>query len=136
MTFIDPVELTVEVLKSKGHQDVNSDKLEARALSSPEYILVSEATGSVPHIRYADRPSIQILVYSNLGFAESRKKSYQILNELQDAQGQVFENGGIHRVITVIRPSRQDVNGLPFGVGRTLTQVDYILSNLEKWSLA
>ena len=135
MTIIDPVKLVVEILTSLGHTEVHSDRITARSLSSPEYIFVQEQTGIMPHIRYSDRPTIQILVYSNLGFDESRRLSYKIVQELQDSQGKTFASGGIHRVIPLVRPSRLDVAGLPNNVGRTSTQLDLILSSLEKWDL-
>jgi hypothetical protein len=134
MTLIDPVVLTVEVLKAAGHADVNSDRIEARALSSQEYIFVQEQTGRIPHIKYSDRPSISLILYSNEGFNAARQRMYTVLEELQAAQGQAFESGGIHRVITVLRPGRSDVAGLPQGVGRVSAQADLILSNREKWS--
>lgn len=132
--LIDPIQLLSEILTTNGHQEVHSGFLEARAMSVPEYIFLKEAPGLTPHIRYSDRPSIDILVYSNQGFDESRRRAYQVVDEIQAAQGKPYSSGGIHRVITVLRPGRFDVAGLPSGVGRTSAQVDLILSNREKWS--
>lgn len=134
MTLIDPVQLVTEVLTAAGHTEVHSDRIEARALSSTEYIFVQEQTGRTPHIRYSDRPSINLVLYSNEGFNAARRRLYTVVEELQAAQGKPFPSGGIHRVITVLRPSRGDVAGLPQGVGRTTAQLDLILSSREKWS--
>jgi len=133
MATIDPIVLLTEVLASFGHTDINSDNVEARALSSPEYIFLRELGGSTAHIDRSNRPTMEIVVYSNTGFAGSRAKAYQIQSELREAWGQPFENGGIHRVITRIAPYRQDIPGLPYGVGRTVAQYDFILTNSEKW---
>jgi hypothetical protein len=136
---IDPIVLLTEILESYGHTDVNSGRIESRALSAEEYVFLEEIGGNTPHIDRVDRPTIQVVVYAQDttgatdGFAISRSKSYQIQSDLRDAWGKPFTNGGIHRVITRLRPQRQDLPGIPYGVGRTVAQYDFVFANSEKW---
>lgn len=134
MTAIDPIVLLTEVLNEAGFPDVNSDKMDPRALSADEYIFLEEQTGTTPHIDLSYRPTIQVVVYTKNGFAASRAISYRIQSALKAARQNSYSNGGIHRVITRLAPYRQDVAGLPYGVGRTVAQYDLILSTREKWS--
>jgi len=139
MTFILPCALIKSVLNAAGFNDVNYDKFESRALSSELYVFLEQLPGSTPHIRYANRPTIQIVVYSAdqddiTAKDNSLSASYSIQSALEDARGTPFPEGGIHRVITRVDPNRQDIAGLPYGCGRTVAQYDFILSNKEKWS--
>lgn len=139
MATIDPIKLLTEILGSYGHTNVHSGQIDATALSSPEYVFVQEIGGNTPHIDRSDRPTIEIVVYAldqtgnSDGFALSRSKSYKIQSDLRDAWGKPFTNGGIHRVITRLRPQRQDIPGIPYGVGRTVAQYDFVFTNSEKW---
>lgn len=135
MTMIDPVAVVVEALTAAGHTDVHPteqiERISSEALSADEYIWVEEEVGTTPHIRYADRPAVSVVVYST---DNARARSQVIQRDLQNAQGTAFASGGIHRVITVIRPYRQDIAGLPPGVARVSATYELILSSLEKWS--
>jgi len=136
--MMDPVALTVQALLDKGYDVHPVDALEAenidkRAVSSPGYIWVEELVGSTPHIRYSDRPTVQVVVYSNAGKPEATRLAREVQKALQDSQGKKYAEGGIHRVITLIRPYRLDLVGLPPGVGRAVAQYELILSTLEKW---
>lgn len=133
MTQIDPIVLLTEILTEAGHTNVHSDRIGADALASPEYIFLEEIGGQINHIGRSDRSTIQIVVYSNLGFADSRAKQYIIANQLRLAWGVPYTNGGIHRVINRLRPTRQDIPGLPYDVGRSVAQYDFIFTNSEKW---
>lgn len=134
---MDPAALVVEALTAAGHASVHSANAERgfgkEALSSPEYVWVEEQLGTTPFVRYSDRPTIEIVVYSNLGVAEATRRAREILTDLQNAQGNPLPSGGIHRVITVIRPYRQDLPGVPADVGRAILQVDLILSTKGHW---
>lgn len=134
MTAIDPIELVKEVLIAAGFTDVNSDRFEPRALSADEYIFVEEVPGETPHIDLSYRPTVRIVNYSKNGYTASRQTGYEIQSALRAARESSFTNGGIHRVITRISPSRQALAGLPDGVGRTVAEYDLVLSTLEKWS--
>lgn len=129
----DPVDLVHEILTDLGY-DANKDRFESRALSAPGYVFIEEVTGSIPHIAYSDRPGIKIVVYSVDGFSASRRLCYDILRDLQSKQGVKYSTGGIHRVITSLRPARADIQGLPSGTGRCVFQVDLILSTLDHWA--
>lgn len=131
--LLDPIDLVHEILTDLGY-DANKDVTESRALSAPGYVFIEERPGTITHLRYSDRPTIQIVVYSVNGFSASRRIAYDILRDLQSKQGVQYSQGGIHRVITQIRPYRQDINGLPSGTGRTVFQVDLILSTQGHWS--
>lgn len=136
--MLDPVEVVVQALVAKGY-DVHGTFAEAgidkSALSTPGYVWVEEMIGTTPHIRYSDRPTVQVVVYSNLGYAESSRISRRIQKDLEASRGTVFTSGGIHRVITLIRPHREDLQGLPPGVGRSVAQYELILTTTEKWGL-
>lgn len=139
MTLIDPVQVAVDALKAKGwdvHPENESEaaNVSKSALSSPAYVWVEEVTGTTPHIRYSDRPTVQIIVYSNVGILEATRLARKISTDLLASVGTPFPSGGIHRVITLIRPARQDLVGLPPGVGRTVAQYELVLSTEEKWS--
>lgn len=140
MTLIDPVEVTVQALKAKGwdaHPDGESEaaNIDKSALSSPAYVWVEEMpSGQTPHIRYSDRPTVQVVVYSNVGILEATRLGRKVSTDLLGSVGIPFSSGGIHRVITLIRPSRQDLPGLPPGVGRAVAQYELVLSTEEKWS--
>ena len=133
----DPVDLVHAILTNLGY-DANKERTESRALSAPGYVFIEEVTGSIPHLQYSDRPGVQIVVYSVNGFSASRRLAYDILRDLQSQQGVKYVigglNSGIHRVITTLRPARQDINGLPSGTGRTVCQIDLILSTQDHWS--
>lgn len=139
MTLIDPVQVAVDALKAKGwdvHPENESEaaNVSKSALSSPAYVWVEEVVGTTPHIRYSDRPTVQIIVYSNVGILEATRLARKISTDLLASVGTPFPSGGIHRVITLIRPARQDLVGLPPGVGRTVAQYELVLSTEEKWS--
>jgi hypothetical protein len=140
VTLIDPVQVAVQALKAKGWDVHPEDESEAAnisksALSSAAYVWVEEVpSGQTPHIRYSDRPTIQVVVYSNVGILEATRLGRKISTDLLDSVGIPFLSGGIHRVLTLIRPSRQDLPGLPPGVGRTVAQYELVLSTEEKWS--
>jgi hypothetical protein len=142
VTLMDPVKLTVEALQLAGHTDVHPDpassveetNISVLALSSAEYIWVQEEQGTTPHIRYSDRPSVRVVVYTNLGMFRATEVGREVQKHLQDAQGVKLSSGGIHRVITEIRPAREDIPGLPAGVGRSSALYTLILSSEEKWS--
>jgi hypothetical protein len=143
VTLMDPVALVVEALTAAGHTRVHPDPtdqyetLGAEALGPPdddtelwEYIWVQEVTGDTPHIRYSDRPAVQVILYSN---DDGPRRARQVQVDLMNAQGVRFPSGGIHRVITAIRPYRQDISGLPPGVVRVSATYELVLSSYEKW---
>ena len=140
MTLIDPVKVTVELLRGLGwdaHPDGESESsnISKNAIARPAYVWVEELpSGTTPHIRYSDRPTIQVIVYSNVGVFEATRLARKVSTDLLDSVGLPGLSGGIHRVITLIRPSRQDLPGLPPGVGRTVAQYELVLSTEEKWS--
>lgn len=140
MTLIDPVQVAVQALKAKGwdvHPETEAEaaNISKSAIASAGYVWVEELpSGQTPHIRYSDRPTVQIVVYSNVGITEAMRLGRKISVDLMDSVGTVFQAGGIHRVLTLIRPSRQDLPGLPPGVGRTVAQYELVLSTEEKWS--
>lgn len=140
MTLIDPVKVVVERLKALGwdvhpENEAEAANISKSAVSSPAYVWVEEMpSGTTPHIRYSDRPTVQIVVYSNAGIFEATRLGRKISTDLMDSVGIPGLSGGIHRVITLIRPSRQDLPGLPPGVGRTVAQYELVLSTEEKWS--
>lgn len=131
--MIDPVALVIEILTKAGHTEVH-EEITSKALSSPEYIVVQELTGTSPHIRYSDKPTIQIVVFCNEGPTQARSRSYTVVNDLALAHAKDFDNGGIHHIDLVLRPSRQDVANQPHNVVRIMFQVEIGLSSLEKWS--
>lgn len=139
MTFILPCALIAEALTGAGFTDVNYDKFESRALSTDRYVFLEDLAGTTPHIAYANRPTIKITVYcvhadDLTAKNNSLRAAFDIQNALAAARGTSFSEGGIHRVITRVSPNRQDIAGLPYGVGRSVAQYDFILSNKEKWS--
>jgi hypothetical protein len=139
VTLVDPVAVTVQALTAKGYNvhpttEAESANIDRSALTSANYVWVEEVQGSTPHIRYSDRPTVQVIVYSNLGIMEATRLARKISKDLQDSQGVKFAAGGIHRVLTLIRPARQDLVNLPPGVGRAVAQYELILSTFEKWS--
>lgn len=131
--MIDPVALVMEILTKAGHPEVH-DEITSEALASPEYILVQELAGSSPHPSYSDKPSIQIVLYSNQGATQARSLSYQVVKDLASAHAKKYDNGGIHHVDVILRPSVQNVANQPYNVARVVFQVDIRLSSLEKWS--
>jgi hypothetical protein len=140
MTLIDPVKVTVDLLKSLGwdaHPDGEAEaaNISKNAIASPGYVWVEEMpSGTTPHIRYSDRPTIQVVVYSNAGIFEATRLARKVSTDLLDSVGVPGVAGGIHRVLTLIRPGRQDLPGLPPGVGRAVAQYELVLSTVEKWS--
>jgi hypothetical protein len=130
---LDPVLLVKEILTGLDYDVEQNERFDNRALSADGYVWVQELTGFTPHIRYSDRPGMQVIVYSQAGDAAARKISYKILDDLSKAQGLSFLNGGIHRIITTIRPSIINLSGQPSGVGRCSMQFDLILSSTAKW---
>lgn len=140
MTLIDAVQVVVDALKSKGwdaHPENESEaaNISKGALSSAAYVWVEEMpSGSTPHIRYSDRPTVQVVVYSNVGILEATRLGRKVSTDLLSCVGVPFPSGGIHRVLTLIRPGRQDLPGLPPGVGRAVAQYELVLSTEEKWS--
>lgn len=140
MTLIDPVSVTVQALKAKGwdvhpENEAEAANISKSALSSAAYVWVEEMpSGTTPHIRYSDRPTVQVIVYSNVGIIEAMRLGRKVSTDLLASAGVKFAAGGIHRVITLIRPSRQDLPGLPPGVGRAVAQYELVLSTEEKWS--
>jgi hypothetical protein len=134
MTAIDSVTLVKEVLVAYGYDVEPGDDIAKRALSSQGYVFVSELNGTTPHIEVSYRPSIQIVVYSTLGKRAAVMLSSRIQSDLRSARGTVYPSGGIHRVITRISPYRQDLPGIPSGVGRAVAQYELVLSTIEKWS--
>lgn len=140
MTLIDPVQVAVDALKALGwdvHPETESEaaNISKSAISSPAYVWIEEMpSGTTPHIRYSDRPTIQVVVYSNGGIREATRLARKVSTDLLASVGIAFPSGGLHRVLTIIRPGRQDLPGLPPGVGRAVAQYDLVLSTEEKWS--
>ena len=134
MTAIDAVTLVKEVLVAAGYDVEPGEDIAKRALSSAGYVFVSDLNGTTPHIDLSYRPQVQIVVYSTLGKREAVALSSRIQSSLRAARGTVFTSGGIHRVITQISPYRQDLPGIPPGVGRAVAQYEFVLSTFEKWS--
>lgn len=139
MTFILPCALIKQVLNAAGFSDVNYGTFESRSLSTDKYVFLEDLAGTTPHIAYANRPTMQIVSYAMdaddvTAKDRSLRYAFDIQNALASAIGTVFSDGGIHRVITRVSPYRQDLAGLPYGVGRSVAQYDFILSNTEKWS--
>lgn len=139
MSFILPCKLVKQVLNAAGFTDVNYGKFDARALSEPAYVFLEQLPGTTPHIRYANRPTMQIVCYvadadDVTGKDGSLRLAYNIQAALLEAVGTAFSEGGIHRVITRLDPHRVDLPGLPYGVGRTVAQYDLILASQQKWS--
>lgn len=137
--FILPCALLTEALNAAGFSDVNYDKFESRALSTDKYVFLEDLAGTTPHIRYANRPTVQIISYAmdeDDLTAKNRalRYAFDIQAALLESVGTPFSEGGIHRVVTRVSPYRQDLAGLPYGVGRAVAQYDFILSNIEKWS--
>lgn len=140
--FILPCLLVQQVLNAAGYTDVNYDKFDSRGLAPAEgtpYVFLEDLPGTTPHIEYANRPSLQIVVYVQdeddyAAKNASLRTSFSIQKELQASIGTVFPEGGIHKVLTRVSPYRQDLSGLPYGVGRTVAQYDFILSNRNKWA--
>lgn len=137
----DPVLVVVEALLEKGydvHPETEAERanIAKEALSSEAYIWVQEIAGSTPHIEYADRPTIEIIVYSNQGIAEATRLARQVQRDLFDSRGIKFTSGGIHRVITLIRPHREDLQGVPPGIGRAVAQYELILASQAHWSIS
>lgn len=140
--FIVPCLLVKQVLNAAGYTDVNYGKFESRGLAPAEdtpYIFVEDLAGTTPHIEYANKPSMQIVVYA-LGEDEessadnSLRISFGIQAALNSARGTPFPEGGIHRVLTRVSPYRQSLAGLPYGVGRSVAQYDFVLGNRSKWA--
>jgi hypothetical protein len=94
---------------------------------------VTELPGSSPHIRYSDKPVVQIVVYSNEGRDSAKQRSYKILADLADAHSKTYTVGGYHHISVLVRPSHQDVSGQPYDVARVVSQIQLGLSNLAKW---
>jgi hypothetical protein len=103
-------------------------------LSSPGYIWIEEITGTTPHIRYSDRPSVQLVSYSSDGPFQSTQILLDAQQALLVAQGQPYPSGGIHRLLSLVRPYYQPLQGLPVGVGRSVAQYEFIMSSREKWT--
>lgn len=139
MTFILPCALIKQVLNAAGFDDVNYGRFEPRTLSTDKYVFLEDLAGSTPHIRYANRPTMQVVAYAMdddeiTAKDRSLRYAFDIQAALLESVGASFPDGGIHRVITRVSPYRQDIAGLPYGVGRSVAQYDFILSNTEKWS--
>lgn len=137
MTDIDPVLIVKQVLEFYGHTDVNYQTLEARALSAPEYIFLEQVGGVVVHGNSVARATLQIVLYAVESPADNReslRRHSLVGNQLADAQGKKFPLGGIHRVINRLSPQRQDIPGIPYGVGRTVSQFDFVLRTSEGWA--
>lgn len=135
----DAVRLAVEALTAAGlnaHPTIAEEYagLPREALSSPEYLWVEEIPGTTPHIRYSDRPSVQLIAYSSAGPRASVQALQRAAKALQDSQGVPLPSGGVHRVLTVLRPHYQPLQGLPVGVGRAVAQFEFILSTHDHWS--
>lgn len=132
---IDPISLITLILTDHGYTDVKSDYLTSDALSSSCYVWLTEQPGTTPHIKYSDRPSIGVAVYSKDGPTASRRHAFDIQALLADSVGVPYALGGLHRVFTDIKPYRFDIPGQPHGVARTYAQYSFILSDfLTKWS--
>jgi len=142
--MMDPVAIVVDALRLAGldaHPTVAETNgpvtpvIPKEALSSSGFVWVEESlAGTTPHIRYLDRPQLDVIVYSNQGVARATLIARQAQTALADAIGVPLPSGGIHRVITLIRPHREDLQGLPPGVGRAAALYDLILSSAVKWS--
>jgi len=132
---IDVITLLTQILTDNGYTDVESDYLTADALSSSCYVWLSEQPGTTPHVKYSDRPSVGVAVYSKEGPTASRRHAFDIQALLADSIGVPYAAGGLHRVFTDIKPYRFDIPGQPYGVARTYAQYSFILSDLgTKWS--
>ena len=131
--LLDPVTLVKEILTADGYDVEQGDRFDNRALSADGYVFVQELTGLTPHLRYAARPGRQSLGSAVGGDSAARSVAYRVLDSLQAAQGVKYDAGGVHRVITTIRPSVINLPGQPFGVGRCSLQIDLILSTWSHW---
>lgn len=135
MTAIDTVALVKEILTVAGHYVEQGDDIAKEALSKAEYVFVQESPSQGDaHIGYSYAPVIQIIVYSTGGKSEAVRLSRVCQQDLADSRTRAYTNGGLHRVITTISPYRQDLVGIPPGVGRALAQYNLITTNLERWT--
>jgi len=141
--MLDAVAVVVDALVRSGfdahpttaEMTAGNPVIPKEALSSPGYVWVEESlAGTTPHIAYSDRPQVEVIVYSNLGAAKATLIARQAQTALADAIGVPLPSGGIHGVYTLIRPHREDLQGLPPGVGRAIALYDLLLSNTAKWS--
>lgn len=136
--FVDSVSVVRDVLQAAGWTNVHPDgtedteRISAEALSGDDYIWLEEDQGVTPHILYADRPVIRIILYAEKdGPAKGKQIQYDLARACVD--GVDFPSGGIHRVFTLIRPYRQDLQGIPPGVVRISALYELVLSTQEKW---
>jgi len=141
--MLDAVAVVVDALVKAGfdahptaaEMSEGNPVIPKEALSSPGFIWVEESlAGTTTHILYSDRPQVETIVYSNLGAAQATLLARQAQTALADAIGVPLPSGGIHGVYTLIRPHREDLQGLPLGVGRSTALYDLLLSNTAKWS--
>jgi hypothetical protein len=134
--FVDPIAIVRDILLDAGHDNVHPDpsdqteRISPEALSSEEYIWVEEDQGTTPHGLYADRPVVRVIVYST---DNVRLRAQQIQLDLVRAHGKKFPSGGIHRILTLIKPYRQDIAGPSPGVIRFSALYELVVSTQEKW---
>jgi len=138
MTAIDPILLLKEILQAAGHASVHYDWLDgAQALASDEYIFLEQVGGVTPHTDELYRVTIKIVVYAKENPADNReswKRHSKIQSDLKAAWGKKFTHGGIHRMINRLSPQREDILNIPYGVGRTASQFDFVLRTSEGWA--
>lgn len=136
--FVDSVAVVRDVLQTAGWVNVHPDgtedteRISAEALSGDDYVWLEEEQGTTPHILYSDRPTIRVILYAGTA---AQAKARQIQHDIARAcvGGTSFSSGGIHRILTLIRPYRQDIVGIPPGVVRISALYELVLSTQEKW---
>lgn len=133
MTAINPMPLLKEILRDAGHTDVHSDRFDATGLSASEYVFLRQVGGVTPHTDSLYRVTIEFALISKDGHDEAWNRLSKIQSDLKDRWGFRFSTGGIHRMVVRLSPTRQDIPGLPYGVGRTVSQIDFVLRTLEGW---
>lgn len=138
MVLVDAVSVVTECFRAAGWDNVHPDvtdqteQISSEALAGEDYIWVEEEQGITPHVLYADRPVVRVILYAE---SEALSKGRQLQQVLAQAvvNGTRFPSGGIHRVFTLIRPYRQDITGIPPGVVRVSALYELVISTQEKW---
>lgn len=109
------------ILAANGHPDVNYERLESRALSSPEYIFVQEAGGSGLFSGELDSQLLNVVVYGNVSRAATLAAARKVREDLFAAyRAQTVVPGAGHLAFLTVEqlPTLQQVAGLPGGVYR------------------
>ncbi len=121
--FGDPIMLLVDWLREDFPDAIVETRLSPKALSSDKYIFIQE-TGGTTRLSYAvDAPIIEVICYGKGGRGVMTSFARDVQSKLYDYlhEQRYSSNGSLCKVETIIRPSPQPVNGLPFDITRVFS---------------